>query len=152
VDDGRRIDRFNRALNALQSQLEALAEYDFVDQALLSIVRSKLVDTHVVDALRNRFFILAPIADSVAEFLVLPNLQTLLFRETADSLQEDESFGYEFKPGEYSAEVIESPVKFLMDHLKDMLNSWKAGEFAGKSDFFTLWSFQAISSCLRAKN
>ncbi len=151
VDDGRRIDRFSRAPKTLTTQLETLKCYDFIDGELLGVVLKQLNESDRVSALRTRFFVLIGLADAIAEFLVFPTMQPLLFRELSDTLQDDSSFGYAFTLGEYSEEVIESPVKFLMNHLKATLAKWDSTQSSAESDFFTLWSFQAISSTLQAQ-
>jgi hypothetical protein len=151
IDDGRQIERFNRGLNNLKTQLEKLRKYDFTDQALLSEVLNFLHDEANIRVLRNKFFIMITLGDVVAEFLVFPTLQPQLFREIADSLQNDETYSYDLSTGEYPVDPIESCVKFLMGQLKQTLNEWEAGVPSERSEFATLWSFQKIASTLTPK-
>jgi hypothetical protein len=151
IDDGRQIDRFNRALTQLRTQLEALRAYDFSDKPLIEEVLRYLGADANVAGLRNRFFVLGPLADVVAEFFVFPKVQPQLFREVADALQNDSSYSYGFKPGEYIYDRIESPVKFLMDQLKFTLKEWKLGTSLCREEFETLWSLQAIASTLTVR-
>ncbi|HEY1174471.1 MAG TPA: hypothetical protein VGH19_24110 [Verrucomicrobiae bacterium] len=147
IDDGRQIERFNRALKKLKEQLGRLSGYDFIDENLLKEVVQFLENDDNVADIRNRFFVLCPLIDVIAEFFVFGTIQPQLVREVSDVLKGDD-YTYEFKAGEYLQDVIESPVKFLTEQLKHSLNKWEPNLPSEKAEFLTLWSFQAISSTL----
>ncbi len=107
-------------------------------------------DENVKITLKRYFFDLVEFADLAAQFLVDPQLRSRMFRER-ELVRSGEEITYPFANLEYSGDLIESPVSFLITKLRETLSCSEPDGacLASRGDQHSLWIFHVIGATLK---
>lgn len=142
--------RFTQAIKLLTKSISTLEGEGYVRLGAIQEINEYINDPDVRNTLRRYFFDLIEFADLSAQFLVDPQLRARMFQDR-EVLWKDGEYVYTFSNLEYCGDVIESPVRFLIDKLKETLKcSDSDGEcLRQRGEQHSLWIFHVIGATLK---